>query len=141
MILPDANTLLYAVNTAAPQHGPALKALAEGFVAPRGVGFAWIALLAFLRLSTRRGIFPEALSVDDALRVVSHWLTHPNAQAIHPGERHAELLGQLLRAAGTGGNLTSDAQLAALALEHNATIVSFDRDFARFAEVSWMHPA
>ncbi len=140
MILPDANTLLYAVNTAAPQHRPALKALQDGFVAPRGVGFAWITLLAFLRLSTRRGIFPKALSVDDALRVVSDWLAHPNAQAIHPGDRHAELLGQLLRGAGTAGNLTSDAHLAALAIEHNAKIASFDRDFARFADVSWVHP-
>ncbi len=141
MILPDANTLLYAVNSAAPQHGAAVKALEEGFLSPRGVGFAWITLLAFLRLGTRPGIFPKALSVDDALGVVSHWLLHPNGQVIHPGERHAEVLGRLLRAAGTAGNLTSDAHLAALAVEHNAKIVSFDRDFARFADVSWMHPA
>lgn len=140
MILPDANTLLYAVNTAAPQHRQALKSLEEGFVAPRGVGFAWTTLLAFLRLSTRRGIFPRALSVDDALRVVSQWLAHPNAQPLHPGERHAELLGKLLRAAGTAENLTSDAHLAALAIEHDAKIVSFDRDFARFADVKWVHP-
>ncbi len=140
MILPDANTLLYAVNTAAPQHRQALKALEEGFVAPRGVGFDWITLLAFLRLSTRRGIFPKGLSVDDALRVVSDWLAHPNPPASQPGHRAAELLGQLLRGAGTAGNLTSDAHLAALAIEHNAKIVSFDRDFARFADVSWVHP-
>lgn len=140
MILPDANTLLYAVNVAASQHRLALRALEEGFLAPRGVGFAWIALLAFVRLSTRSGIFPRALSVEDALRVVSHWLDHPNAQVVHPGDQHAEVLGRLLRAAGTAGNLTSDAHLAALAIEHNAKIISFDRDFARFPDVSWTHP-
>lgn len=141
MILPDANTLLYAVNAAAPQHSLALRALEAGFVAPRGVAFAWIVLLAFLRLSTRSGIFPKALSVDDALRVVSLWLDHPNAQVVHPGDRHADVLGRLLRGTGTGGNLTSDAHLAALAMEYNATIVSFDRDFARFPDVKWTHPA
>ena len=140
MIFPDANTLLYAVNAAASQHRLALRALEEGFLAPRGVAFAWIALLAFVRLSTRSGIFPRALSVEDAWRVVSHWLDHPNAQVVHPGDQHAEILGRLLRAAGTAGNLTSDAHLAALAIEHDAKIISFGRDFARFPDVSWTHP-
>ena len=74
MILPDANTLLYAVNSSSNQHATALKALRQGFDNPRGVAFAWTVLLAFLRLSTRSGIFPRPLSVDDALRVIEHWL-------------------------------------------------------------------
>jgi predicted nucleic acid-binding protein len=78
--------------------------------------------------------------VEDALRVVEHWLTHPRAQVTHPGERHAEILGQLLRSAGTAGNLTTDAHLAALAIEHGATVLSFDRDFARFPGVPWKLP-
>lgn len=75
---------------------------------------------------------PRPLSVEDALGVVDRWLGQPRAQAVHPGERHAEILGRLLESAGTGGNLTTDAHLAALAIEHGATILSFDRDFARF---------
>ncbi|MGH8276770.1 MAG: TA system VapC family ribonuclease toxin [Steroidobacteraceae bacterium] len=134
------NTLLFAVNTASDQHPAALRALEDGYAAPRGVGFAWVALLAFLRLSTRSGIFPTPLSVEDSLRVIEHWLDHPNAQLVHPGERHAQVLGGLLRAAGTAGNLTTDAHLAALAIEHDARIVSFDRDFARFAGVQWAIP-
>lgn len=78
--------------------------------------------------------------VEDALRVVEHWIESPNAQVMHPGERHAELLGRLLRSAGTAGNLTTDAHLAAIAIENDATIVSFDRDFARFADVRWALP-
>ncbi|MGH8209925.1 MAG: type II toxin-antitoxin system VapC family toxin [Steroidobacteraceae bacterium] len=140
MILPDVNTLLFSVNTATDQHRAALEALEDGYAAPRGVAFAWIALLAFLRLSTRSGIFPKPLSVEDALRVIEHWLKHPNAQVVHLGERHSEVLGRLLLAAGTAGNLTTDAHLAALAIEHDATIVSFDRDFARFADVQWTLP-
>jgi hypothetical protein len=98
-------------------------------------------LLAFLRLSTRRGIFPNPLSIDDALRVIERWLGHPQAQVVHPGERHPEILGRLLRSAGTAGNLTTDAHLAALAIEHGATVLSFDRDFARFDGLQWTLPA
>jgi toxin-antitoxin system PIN domain toxin len=140
MILPDANTLLYAVNSASNQHAAALHALREGFDDQRGVAFAWTALLAFLRLSTRRGIFPRPLPVEDGLRVIEHWLGHPRAQVVNPAERHAEILGRLLRSAGTAGNLTSDAHLAALAIEHGATVLSFDRDFARFDGVQWRSP-
>jgi hypothetical protein len=140
MILPDANTLLYAVNRSSDHHPVALRALRQSFDDPRGIALSWTVLLAFLRLSTRRGIFPKPLSVDDALRVIGHWLSHPQAQVVHPGERHAEILGGLLRSSGTAGNLTTDAHLAALAIEHGATILSFDRDFARFAGVPWTLP-
>jgi uncharacterized protein len=141
MILPDVNTLLYAVNSSSDQHAVALRAMREGFDGPRGVAFAWMALLAFLRLSTRRGIFPRPLSVEDALRGIERWLGHPRAQVVHPGEQHHAILGGLLKSAGTAGNLTTDAHLAALAIEHGATVISFDRDFARFEGVPWMLPA
>jgi toxin-antitoxin system PIN domain toxin len=140
MILPDVNTLLYAVNRASDQHTVALSALRAGFDGPRGVAFAWIALLAFVRLSTRRGIFPRPLSVEDALRSIEHWLEHSRAQVVHPSEQHAAILGRLLKSAGTAGNLTTDAHLAALAIEHGATVISFDRDFARFEGVQWTLP-
>jgi toxin-antitoxin system PIN domain toxin len=141
MMLPDVNTLLYAVNSASEQHQAALNALRQGFDDPRGVAFAWTVLLAFLRLGTRRGIFPRPLSVEDAFRVVEHWLGHPRAQVVNPGERHAGILGRLLRSAGTAGNMTMDAHLAALAIEHGATVLSFDRDFARFEGVRWTLPS
>src|SRR5262245_61180257 len=141
MILPDVNALLYAVNRASDQHAAALRELRRGFDDPRGVAFAWTALLAFLRLSTRRGIFPRPLPVDDALRVIKLWLGRPHSPVVHPGARHAEILGGLLKAAGTAGNLTTDAHLAALAIEHGATVLSFDRDFARFEGVRWTLPA
>jgi hypothetical protein len=141
MILPDANVLLHAVNRASDRHENALRGMRQGFDGPRGVAFAWVTLLAFLRLSTHRGIFPRPLSTDEALRVVGHWLVHPQAQIAYPGEQHLEILGRLLRAAGTAGNLTTDAHLAALAIEHGATVLSFDRDFARFEGLRWTMPS
>lgn len=140
MILPDVNVLLYAVNSASEQHRAALKALTEAFAGPRGVAFAWIVLLAFLRLSTRRGIFPKPLTVEDALRVIAHWLDHPQAQVVHPTPRHREVLGRFLVTAGTGGNLTTDAHIAALAIEHGAAVLTFDRDFEHFAGVQCQVP-
>jgi uncharacterized protein len=141
MILPDANLLLYAVNTSSDRHAVALRALRQSFDGARGVAFAWTALLVFLRLSTRSGIFPRPLSTDDGLQVIERWLAHPEAQIVHPGERHTQILGRLLKSAGTAGNLTTDAHLAALAIEHGATIATFDRDFARFDGVQWTVPA
>lgn len=141
MILPDVNVLLHSINSSANEHAAALKALRLGFDGPGGVAFAWTALLAVLRLSTRRGIFENPLSVEEALRVIDNWLRHSHAQVVHPGERHAEVLGRLLRSAGTAGNLTTDAHLAALAIEHGATVVSFDRDFALFEGVQWTLPS
>jgi uncharacterized protein len=141
MILPDANVLIHAVNRSSDQHAAALKGLRRGFDDPRGVAFAWTALLAFLRLSTRRGCFPRPLPAEDALTVVERWLNHPRAQVAHPSERHVGILGRLLKSTGSAGNLTTDAHLAALAIEHGAVVLTFDRDFARFEGVRWTLPA
>jgi hypothetical protein len=41
---------------------------------------------------------------------------------------------------GASGNLTTDAHLAALAIEHGAELCSTDADFARFRRVQWLNP-
>ena len=133
MRTPDVNLLLHAVNADSPQHKTARAWLEAAFARPAGIGFAWPALLGFLRLATRAGIFAQPLALEDALGVVDSWLHHPAARVIAPTERHAALLSGLLVAAGRGGNLVSDAHLAALAIEHGAELGTFDRDFERFA--------
>ena len=80
---------------------------------------------------------PSPLAIEDALGVMHRWLAAPAARVVHPTDQHAAIVGRLLLGAGTAGNLVGDAHLAALAVEHGATIVSFDRDFARFAGVSF----
>lgn len=137
MILPDVNVLLHAVNTGAPQHAVAHAALQDAYRAG-SVAMAWPALLGFLRLSTRSGILPRPLKVDQALDVMQRWLDHPATRLVHPTAQHAALLGRLLLGAGQGGPLVSDAHLAALALEHRASLLSFDRDFDRFAGLRLM---
>ena len=137
MRTPDVNVLLYAVNQDSPQHAAAREWIESSLARPAGVGFAWAALLGFLRLSTRSGVFTRPLPIDAALGVVDACLHHPSAQILAATERHAGILGRLLLGAGDGGNLVSDAHLAALAIEHNAELASFDRDVARFAGMRW----
>lgn len=137
MRTPDVNVLLHAVNDDSPQHAPARAWIEASFARPAGVGFAWAALLGFLRLATRPGIFARPLPIESALGVVDAWLQHPAAHVLPPTERHAGVLARLLLGAGSGGNLVADAHLAALAIEHHAELGSFDRDFDRFAGLRW----
>lgn len=132
MKLPDVNVLVGAVNEASAEHECARAWVETAFNAPAGVGLTWVALLGFIRISTRRGILAHPLKVQDALATVRDWLAAPRARVVHPTERHGPILERLLMDVGTAGNLTSDAHLAALAIEHGATLASFDRDFARF---------
>ncbi len=132
MILPDVNVLLYAVNSAAPQHQQAASALQDAWDAGP-VALPWPVLLGFLRLSTRPGIFARPLQVEQALQVQQQWLIHPRTVQVQPSPQHAAILGALLLAAGQGGPLVSDAHLATLAIEHGAVLLSYDRDFERFA--------
>lgn len=140
MLLVDANVLLHAVNTRSRQHEIARQWLGDALTRREAVAFAWTVLLAFLRLSTHPAVFPRPLTVDQAVRALEPWIGSSVAVILEPTRRHLPLLSGLLTRAGTAGNLVGDAHLAALALEHGATVVSFDRDFARFEGVSWRLP-
>jgi uncharacterized protein len=140
VLVVDANVLLYAVNRRASEHDPTRDWLARALSGQEAVAFAWTVVLAFLRLSTHPAVFPHPLSAAQSTAVVEHWIESPPAVAIEPTRRHLPLLAGLLVQAGTAGNLVGDAHLAALALEHDATIVSFDRDFARFDGLRIVRP-
>lgn len=140
MKLVDANLLLYAIDTSAPRHARARRWIDSELSGTDTVAFAWTALLAFLRLSTSSRVFERPLGPAEALDVVDGWLARPNATVVHPGERHLALLRELLTPLGTAGNLTTDAHIAALALEHGAELFSSDSDFARFPGVRWRDP-
>ena len=140
MILLDANLLIYAVNEDSPLNRKAKPWLESVLSGQETVGFPWSVLLAFLRLTTRSGLFRRTLSVNAAFDLVASWLDQPSATIVHPGPRHLPVLRELLLPLGSGGNLTSDAHLAALAIEHGAELCSSDTDFARFGGLKWRNP-
>lgn len=136
----DANILLYAVNPAAAHHERSRSWLDAALRRTETVGFAWAAVLAFVRLATSSGAFPTPLTAEEACGAVERWLDQPPAAVVEPTPRHLGLVRGLLAETGTAGNLVTDAHLAALALEHGAEIVSFDRDFHRFPGVRLFVP-
>lgn len=140
MNLVDANVLIYAVNADSPHHETARKWLEEALSGSEPLGFAWSVLLAFLRVTTRAGILEHPLAVPMAIAYVDSWLQQPNVEIVEPGDRHWQILKTLVAAAGTAGNLTSDAHLAALALGGGWTLVSTDHDFRRFSGLSVFNP-
>lgn len=140
MILVDANLLIYAVDADSPHHPSARRWLEETFSGTETVGLAWVVLLAFLRVTTHPGVMRQPLSVERALGYVDEWLEQPFVESVGPGEKHWALLRTLLAATGAAGNLTSDAHLAAISLEHGAAICSTDRDFGRFPGVRQVDP-
>lgn len=140
MKLVDANVLIYAVNADSVHHGPARRWLEKALSGTDPVGMSWIVLLAFLRVTTRHGILERPLPVEDAVTYVDSWLRLPPVELVVPGPGHWSILQALIKASGTGGNLTSDAHLAALALEGGWTLVSTDNDFRRFAGLNFINP-
>lgn len=140
MILVDANLLIYAVNLDAPHHERARRWLQGALSGTTAAGLPWISLLAFVRITTRPGVLANPMPVDDAIAFVDEWLGQPFVELVLPGDGHWGILRSLLRASGTAGNLTSDAHLAALAIERGATICSADYDFRRFTGVEHVNP-
>jgi toxin-antitoxin system PIN domain toxin len=140
MRLVDANVLLYATNTASVHHAQARDWLDGALASDETIGLPWASLLAFVRLATHPAVFARPMTVDEAMTAVRIWLSAPPAIAVAPGDRHLSILASLLAGAGTGGNLVTDADLAALAIELDATLVSFDRDFGRFKGLAWELP-
>ena len=139
-MLVDANLLLYAALEDFPQHRAAREWLDLQLNGPRRVGLPWPALLAFVRITTNGRLFTSPLSTATAWIQICDWLSCPAVWVPGPGDRHAEILGDLLVASRATGNLVPDAHLAALALEHGLTVYSTDRDFAAFAGLSWIDP-
>ena len=140
MILVDSNLLLYAFDAGAKRHAESRSWLEDVLNGTQQVGFAWVALLAFIRIGTNPRALGQPLSLEEATSIVSSLLERPNAILLHPGERHWALLRPLLIQAQARGDLVADAHLAALAIEHGATVCTMDRDFARFPGLRWRNP-
>lgn len=140
MIIPDINLLAYAYITDAPHHETA-RAWWEGCLSEsRPVGIPWVVSLGFVRIMTSRVVLQNPMAPGDALTHVRSWLERPQAHPLVPGPRHLEILTDLMLAAGASGRLTTDAHLAALAVETQAELHSNDADFSRFPGLRWVNP-
>lgn len=140
MIVVDANLLIYVVDEASPQHVRAKIWWLATLNGEEVVGLPWVSILAFLRLTTRRGLFDRPLSVEEAFDLVDAWLACENVRIVEASPRHAARLRSLLVKSGSAANLTTDAHLAALAMDHGAELCSADADFGRFAGLRWRNP-
>lgn len=140
MILIDANLLLFAYNTRAAEHEASRRWLETTLSGQTLVRFAWMTLWAFLRISTNPRVFERPLAMQEAEDIVSSWLELRAVGIVEPEERHWQILRMLTRDARVRGPLVMDAVLAALAIEHGATLYTTDRDFARFPGLSWVDP-
>lgn len=140
MILPDVNLLIYAYNRDAPHHAEAKVWWEELLSSDLPVGLPWATALGFVRLMTHRAVLVTPLPAGLAMAHVRSWHLRPNVSVLEPGPRHLELLEQLFEALGTAGRLTTDAHLAALAIEHQCELCSNDADFARFPGLRWRDP-
>jgi len=128
MKIVDINLLIYAINKDTPLLGD------DPF------GFSWIVILGFLRIITNGRIMPTPLPSETAMEIIEEWLKQPPSRIIVPTEQHWSILMELLAQLGTAANLTSDAHLAALAIENGARLFSTDNDFSRFATLRWTNP-
>ena len=140
MILVDANLLLYANDSVSPFHDRSRRWLQAALTGSQLLRFTWVTLWAFLRISTNPRVFEYPLSIAEATEVVASWLDQPIAGILEPGERHWEILKELVQSGQVSGPLVMDAALAAIAIEHGATLQTTDRDFARFPGLQFVNP-
>ncbi len=140
MKIVDINLLIYAINKDTPHHPKARKWLEHCLSSDEPFGFAWIVILGFLRIVTNGRIMPSPLAPDVAVDTVDEWLQQPPSTTIVPLQQHWAIFKEILMPLGTAANLTSDAHLAALAIEHGARLYSTDNDFSRFRSLRWTNP-
>jgi len=139
-VLIDANLVLWAHHRQFPDHDRARAWWADTLTNVAVVGIPWPTVLAFLRISTHARALERPLTIEAAWEVAQGWLERPNVRCPPPTERHAAILGTLLTRDGASGNHTTDAHLAALAIEWGLELQSADRDFARYRGLRWRNP-
>ena len=140
MIVPDVNLLVYSVDAASPFHVGARRWWDGVLSSDSEVGLCYPSILGFLRMTTNRRVFESPLAIVDGLNRVQTWLDQPNTVLLAPTDRHWPILFGLLEAANVGANLTTDAHIAAYAIERAGTVYSNDGDFARFDGLRWRNP-
>lgn len=135
MIAVDTNVLIYAHRQEDPRHQAAyesVRKLAEGDVA---WGVPVFVIGEFVRVVTNPKVASPVSTTAQALSLLDGVLASPSVRLLLPGARFWPILRELIPA--VRGSLVFDAQIAAVCLEHGASIiVTEDRDFHRFPGLS-----
>lgn len=140
MICPDINLLLYATFRSFDQHPRAKHWWDSVLSSPQTVGIGHVVAMGFLRLATNPRTFTQPLRITQAVEVIDGWLQQPNVRLLSPPDSHWQHYRQMLLASTVGGNLTTDAHIAALAKDFGLVIYTNDADFSRFPGVKWVNP-
>ncbi len=141
MLLPDVNVLIYAhIDGSTPEHDAYAQWVTRMATGPEPFALSVLVLSGFIRIVTHARAFDPPVTLDAAFAFVSSLTERPKARIIGPGPDHMAIFERLCRAAGATGKLVSDAQHAAVAVEHGCTMVSADADFGRFPDLRWQHP-
>lgn len=140
MIVLDANILLYAYDATSPHHAKARAWIERVLSGETLVGLPWQTVAAFLRIVTNARLPGDRFTLEEAARVVNKWFEQPNVRMLAPGDHHWSLLRQMMIDGQARGPLITDAQLAALTIEHGGMLHTTDRDFARFPGLRWTNP-
>lgn len=139
MILPDANLLLYAYDKTNAFHDMARVWWETLVCGTEAVGLCPCVIFAFVRIGTNSRAFEHPLHIDEAIEIVDQWRAAERVQVLSFTPEDVECAMQLLKRAGAGGNLSTDAQIAASAVRFKATVETADSDFARFG-IEWRNP-
>ena len=140
MIIPDINLLIYAYNDQASQHAAAKVWWEDLLNGKTPVGLSWLAVCGFIRLMTHPRVLAQPMPVVEATTIVRSWLVQAPVRMLQPGSKFQDIFLRQLEQVGTAGNLTTDAQFAALAIEYQAELHSNDADFSRFPGLRWVNP-
>ncbi len=140
MIIPDANLLIYANSPTSAFHAASKAWLEKILSSAEPVGIPILSVYAFLRFFTNATIHPKPATFQQVAAIIDTWLALPHARMLYPGDRHWELLQQLAAQVRLQGAQTTDAAIAAIALEYGGVIHTNDRDFARFPGIRWINP-
>ncbi len=140
MIIPDINLLLYAYDSASPLHAKAAAWWQACLTGAEPVGLPPVVVFGFLRVGTNARAFQHPFTPGEAAGHIRSWLRQPAVRVLENGPDHMERVLELLEFLGAAGNLVTDAQIAATAMEHGAVLHTADGDFARFQNLRWLNP-
>jgi uncharacterized protein len=140
VLLPDLNVLIQAHRADGPLHERCRDWLRGAYSGDEPFGLCAPVLIGLVRVLTHPKVFSPPDTHDEVFSFLRSLLGHPNALLLNPGRDHVRLFEDACAAADARGDLVTDAYLAALAIETGATLVSAERDFARFPGLRWRRP-